>query len=109
MEFGKEGYGTESESLLIYYWYAAKAPLRSEIRDRSDTTRIARRRNSITPVKFRSMGALVSRAAAAMLGDASDEAELRRWMEEEDARRQAIEEEEEDYLCTRPLPSEEYV
>jgi hypothetical protein len=36
----------------------------------------------------RSMGALVSRAAAAMLGDASDEAELRRWMEE-DARRQA--------------------
>uniref|UniRef100_A0A0D9ZFM4 DUF3615 domain-containing protein n=1 Tax=Oryza glumipatula TaxID=40148 RepID=A0A0D9ZFM4_9ORYZ len=53
------------------------------------------------------MGALVSRAAAAMLGDASDEAELRRWMEEEDARRQAIEEEEEDYLCTRPLPSEE--
>lgn len=55
------------------------------------------------------MGALVSRAAAAMLGDASDEAELWRWMEEEDARRQAIEEEEEDYLCTRPLPSEEYV
>uniref|UniRef100_J3LUN6 DUF3615 domain-containing protein n=1 Tax=Oryza brachyantha TaxID=4533 RepID=J3LUN6_ORYBR len=67
------------------------------------------------------MGALVSRAVAAVLGDhASDEAgELRRWMEE-DAKRQAMEEEEEQflrhhpdddtlpfYLRNRPLPSEE--